>query len=66
MRKGSEKPQRMVAKKWMSKMALNRLQGPIKQNKVEEQGVTHTAKLQSQLSFTASTNNKQQEKHCVT
>lgn len=37
MRKGSEKPQRMVARKWMSKMALKRLQGPIKQNKVEEQ-----------------------------
>lgn len=51
MRKGSEKPQRMVAKKWMSKMTLNRLQGPIKQ-KVEEQGVIHTGKLQSQLSFT--------------
>lgn len=51
MRKGSEKPQRMVARKWMSKMALNRLQGPIKENKVEEQGVMHTGKLQSQLSF---------------
>lgn len=52
MRKGSEKPQRMAAKKQMSKMALNRLQGPIKQNKVEEQGVMHIGKLQSELSFT--------------